>query len=194
MSGKHIVGIDEVGRGPWAGPLTAAAVVLPDGADIPHLKDSKQLTLSRRLHILKSIQCSATAIGIGWVSPEYIDEHGLTHSTSSCMLSALGQVKRLVGEDCRVLVDGNVDYLSGHAECETIIKGDQLQTSIAAASVVAKVLRDRFMYIQNDIIPGYGFDRHVGYGTKKHKEALLAKGPSTIHRKSFTPVKMAGNM
>lgn len=190
MEEKYLVGIDEVGRGPWAGPLAAAAVVLPKDSDIPALKDSKQLTLTQRVRIFELIQCRATAIGIGWASPEYIDEYGLTNSTSICMLRALEQVKSTIGEDCAVLIDGNINYLKGHPACETMIKGDQSVPSIAAASIVAKVLRDRFMQVQNNIFPGYGFDEHVGYGTKKHKEALSARGLSMIHRKSFAPVKL----
>lgn len=183
------VGIDEVGRGPWAGPLVAAAVCMPAEVSLDGLTDSKQLTARSRVSLFRSIQQQAETIGIGWVSPAFVDRYGLTASTRTAMYSAWRQVS-LSHTDRPVLIDGATPYLLEELPSSRCIpKGDQQEPAIAAASIIAKVLRDRFMHIHARLFPEYGFDAHVGYGTNQHREALQTYGTCSLHRHSFTPVK-----
>ena len=176
-----ICGVDEAGRGPLAGPVCAAAVILPRHIDIPGLNDSKKLSDKRRREIFPIIKEQALAYGIGFASHEEIDEINILQATYLAMERALAQLK-LSPE--LALIDGNRAKDFG-IPVRTVIKGDSLSANIAAASVLAKVTRDDWMLEQAKLYPEYGFEVHKGYGTKAHYEALSAHGPCPIHRKSF---------
>lgn len=176
-----ICGVDEAGRGPLAGPVVAAAVILPQGLEIPGLNDSKKLSDKRRRELFPVIQEQAVAYGIGWASEKEIDEINILQATFLAMrraLEAMGTVPNLA------LVDGNRDPGLSVAT-KTVVKGDSLSANIAAASVLAKVTRDDFMEEMAVKYPGYGFEIHKGYGTKAHYAALESLGPCEIHRMSF---------
>lgn len=176
-----ICGVDEAGRGPLAGPVVAAAVILPQGLEIPGLNDSKKLSDKRRRELFPVIQEQAVAYGIGWASEKEIDEINILQATFLAMrraLDAMGTVPNLA------LVDGNRDPGLSVAT-KTVVKGDSLSANIAAASVLAKVTRDDFMEEMAVKYPGYGFEIHKGYGTKAHYAALESLGPCEIHRMSF---------
>ena len=176
-----ICGVDEAGRGPLAGPVCAAAVILPRHIDIPGLNDSKKLSDKRRREIFPIIKEQALAYGIGFASHEEIDEINILQATYLAMERALAQLK-LSPE--LALIDGNRAKDFG-IPVRTVVKGDSLSANIAAASVLAKVTRDDWMLEQAKLYPEYGFEVHKGYGTKAHYEALSAYGPCPIHRKSF---------
>ena len=176
-----ICGVDEAGRGPLAGPVCAAAVILPRHIDIPGLNDSKKLSDKRRREIFPIIKEQALAYGIGFASHEEIDEINILQATYLAMERALAQLK-LSPE--LALIDGNRAKDFG-IPVRTVVKGDSLSANIAAASVLAKVTRDDWMLEQAKLYPEYGFEVHKGYGTKAHYEALSAHGPCPIHRKSF---------
>lgn len=176
-----ICGVDEAGRGPLAGPVCAAAVILPEHLEIPGLNDSKKLSDKRRRELFPAIKEQALAYGIGFASQEEIDEINILQATFLAMKRALDQLQ--VRPDL-ALIDGNRQTDFG-LPCKTVIKGDSLSASIAAASVLAKVSRDDVMLQLAEQYPGYGFEIHKGYGTKAHYAALEALGPSPIHRKSF---------
>lgn len=189
MNDGTTIGVDEVGRGPWAGPLVAAVVCLPSHIDTGGIVDSKQLTSRKRSSCYRYLQQFASAVGIGWVSAECIDQHGLTYSTSSAMYAAWLQLPGHYREHT-VLVDGDTEYLADRVPASQCIpRGDQNEPAIAAASIVAKTIRDQFMRVYASVFPEYGFDAHVGYGTKQHKEALQRYGACSLHRYSFAPVK-----
>jgi ribonuclease HII len=183
-----IVGIDEVGRGCWAGPLVAAAVILSQG--IPGLKDSKKLSKSQREKLAEIIQKEAIAIGLGWVSPQAIDSGGITEAVKSAMGAALNQITAPYD---KVIIDGNYNYLKNYrvppCRIATLVGADDLVPSVSAASIVAKVARDNFMAEAARKYPQYGFEKHVGYGTLQHREALRAHGITVLHRLSFKPIK-----
>ena len=176
-----ICGVDEAGRGPLAGPVCAAAVILPRHIDIPGLNDSKKLSDKRRREIFPIIKEQALAYGIGFASHEEIDEINILQATYLAMERALAQLK-LSPE--LALIDGNRAKDFG-IPVRTVVKGDSLSANIAAASVLAKVTRDDWMLEQAKLYPEYGFEVHKGYGTKAHYEALSAYGPCPIHRRSF---------
>ena len=176
-----ICGIDEAGRGPLAGPVCAAAVILPERLDIPGLNDSKKLTDKKRRELFPSIKEQAVAFGLGWASQEEIDEINILQATFLAMSRAVEQLK--IRPDL-ALVDGN-RAPALDLPVETVVKGDSLSASIAAASVLAKVSRDDVMLRMAEEYPGYGFEVHKGYGTKAHYEALRKFGPSPIHRRTF---------
>lgn len=182
-----VCGIDEAGRGPWAGPVSAAAVILnqknlPKGID-----DSKRLTHSQREAFFDTIQTQAIASSIAMVSVQEIDSTNILRATFQAMSLA---VQGLAPQPSFALVDGNrVPELGRPTFC--VIGGDHLSLSIAAASILAKVARDRIMVEAEDLYPGYGFAQHKGYGTKAHHEALLRLGPCPIHRLSYKPVAKA---
>lgn len=176
-----ICGVDEAGRGPLAGPVCAAAVILPKHLEIPGLNDSKKLSDKRRRELFPLIQAQAVSYGIAFASQEEIDERNILQATFLAMRRALGQL------DPRpelALIDGNrqTDF---DLPCETVIKGDSLSANIAAASVLAKVTRDDWMIAAAEQYPGYGFEIHKGYGTKAHYAALEKLGPCPIHRRTF---------
>ena len=176
-----ICGIDEVGRGPLAGPVVAGAVILPRDSKILYLNDSKQLTAKKRDELYDVIMREAVAVGIGYASPARIDEINILQATFLAMERAM---QKLSPQPELALIDGNRTKDFG-LPVSTIVKGDSLSASIAAASILAKVTRDRLMEEYDAQYPQYGFAVHKGYGTKRHYEALREFGPSPIHRKTF---------
>ena len=176
-----ICGVDEAGRGPLAGPVCAAAVILPDHLEIPGLNDSKKLTDKKRRELMPVIKEQALAWGIAFASEQEIDEINILQATFLAMKRALDQLS--VKPDL-ALIDGNRETDFG-LPVKTVIKGDSLSANIAAASVLAKVTRDDLMIQMAEKYPEYGFEVHKGYGTKAHYAALEKFGPSPIHRQSF---------
>lgn len=176
-----ICGVDEAGRGPLAGPVCAAAVILPKGLVIPGLNDSKKLTDKRRRELFPIIQQEAVSFGIAFASQEEIDEINILQATFLAMRRAIDQ---LDPKPDFALIDGNRETDFG-VPCKTVIKGDSLSANIAAASVLAKVTRDNWMIEAAAKYPGYGFEIHKGYGTKAHYAALEKLGPCAIHRRTF---------
>ena len=176
-----ICGVDEAGRGPLAGPVCAAAVILPKGLVIPGLNDSKKLTDKRRRELFPIIQQEAVSFGIAFASQEEIDEINILQATFLAMRRAIDQ---LDPKPDLALIDGNRETDFG-VPCKTVIKGDSLSANIAAASVLAKVTRDNWMIEAAEKYPGYGFEIHKGYGTKAHYAALEKLGPCAIHRRTF---------
>lgn len=174
-------GVDEAGRGPLAGPVCAAAVILPPHLDIPGLDDSKKLTDKRRRELFPVIKEQAIAYGIGLASHEEIDQINILQATFLAMERALAQLQ--VRPDI-ALIDGNREKDFGLL-VRTVVKGDSLSANIAAASVLAKVTRDEIMEAMASEYPQYGFEIHKGYGTKAHYEALRTYGHSPIHRMTF---------
>jgi ribonuclease HII len=189
---RLVAGLDEAGRGSWAGPVVAGAVILPLGNDgleqaLNGVRDSKALSPSERERLYGVIQAKALAVGVGMVPPDQIDELGIVPATREAMALAIAQ---LPSPPDFLLVDFLslpwLDYPQ-----KSIVHGDALSFSIAAASIVAKVSRDRFMVELDGQHPGYGFASHKGYGTPQHRAALDLLGPSPIHRFSYAPVRAA---
>ena len=178
---RLICGVDEAGRGPLAGPVCAAAVILPKNLEIPGLNDSKKLSDKRRRELFPLIQEQALAYGIAFASQEEIDELNILQATFLAMGRALEQLKPKAEF---ALIDGNRQTDFG-IPCRTVVQGDSLSANIAAASVLAKVTRDDYMIKMAEAYPGYGFEIHKGYGTKAHYAALRELGPCPIHRKTF---------
>lgn len=176
-----ICGVDEAGRGPLAGPVCAAAVILPKHLEIPGLTDSKKLSDKRRRELFPEIQRQALAYGIGFASEKEIDEINILQATFLAMERALAQ---LCITPELALIDGNREKDFG-IPVKTVIKGDSLSANIAAASILAKVSRDDFMLEMAREYPQYGFEVHKGYGTKAHYDALRLYGPCPIHRQTF---------
>ena len=176
-----ICGVDEAGRGPLAGPVCAAAVILPPHADIPGLNDSKKLSDKRRRELFPVIKETAVAYGIGIATHEEIDEINILQATYLAMERA---IRALSVKPELALIDGNRARDFG-IPVETVVKGDSRSASIAAASILAKVTRDDMMLELADTYPQYGFEIHKGYGTKAHYAALDEHGISPIHRMSF---------
>ena len=177
----YICGIDEAGRGPLAGPVVAGAVILPKDCEILYLNDSKKLSAKRREELYDEIMEKAVATGIGMVSPARIDEINILQATYEAMRMAIGELKVAPG----ILLNDAVTIPQVEIPQVPIIKGDAKSVSIAAASILAKVTRDRLMVKYEEILPGYGFAENKGYGSAAHIEALKSLGPSPIHRKSF---------
>ena len=178
---KCIAGVDEAGRGPLAGPVFAAAVILPENCFIPGLNDSKKLSEKKREELFDIICEKAVSYCIADISHERIDEINILNATFEAMNNAVNGLD--VTPDY-VLIDGN--RIKGmNVAHETVVKGDAKSVSIAAASILAKVSRDRVMYDAAKQYPQYGFDKHKGYGTKAHCEAILKYGPCKIHRRTF---------
>ena len=176
-----ICGVDEAGRGPLAGPVCAAAVILPKGVQIPGLNDSKKLSDKRRRELFPVIKEMAVAYGIAMVDHAEIDRINILQATYEAMRQAISQ---LSVKPELALVDGNRSADFG-VNVQTVVHGDSLSASIAAASILAKVTRDDYMLEMAEQYPGYGFEIHKGYGTKAHYEALRTLGASPIHRMSF---------
>ena len=176
-----VCGVDEAGRGPLAGPVCAAAVILPANAEIPGLNDSKKLTDKKRRELMPIIKEMALAYGIAFADEHEIDEINILQATYLAMQRAIDQLS--VRPDL-ALVDGNRAGNFG-LPVKTVVKGDSLSASIAAASVLAKVTRDDLMLQMAEQYPQYGFEIHKGYGTKAHYAALTEHGPSPIHRMTF---------
>ena len=178
---KIICGVDEAGRGPLAGPVCAAAVILPPNAEIPGLNDSKKLSDKKRRELYPIIKEQAIAYGIAFADHKEIDEINILQATYLAMERAINQ---LSVKPELALIDGNRAKDFG-IPVETVVHGDSLSASIAAASVLAKVTRDDVMLQMAEEYPGYDFEIHKGYGTKAHYAALTEKGPSPIHRMTF---------
>ncbi len=186
-----VVGIDEVGRGCWAGPLVAGAVIMPSDFVLSHtalwkLSDSKVLSKKQRDLADLEIRKIALGIGIGWVDAATIDGVGITLAVKLAMERALAQINLAYEE---VIIDGNYNFLPNVSTSRTLVNADATVPAVSAASIVAKVARDNYMA---DIItkyPGYGFEQHVGYGTALHMRGLKQLGVSDLHRRSFKPIK-----
>lgn len=176
-----ICGVDEAGRGPLAGPVTAAAVILPEGYEIPGLNDSKQLTDKKRRELYPIIKEEALAYGIAFVDEGVIDEVNILNATFMAMKDAISQLSIRPN---LALIDGNRVSDFG-VEAIPVVKGDTKVASIAAASILAKVARDDYMEAMAEKYPDYGFEVHKGYGTKRHYAAIGEKGMCPIHRRTF---------
>lgn len=182
-----ILGIDEVGRGPWAGPLVIGAVVLGD-APIEGLTDSKKLTKKRRDELDVIIREQANAYGLGWVSAPEIDEIGLS---AALILATKRAVEQITVPYHEIIIDGTINFLKDTSKGQyvtTLKKADLLIPSVSAASIIAKVARDNYMVEQGLIYPDYKFDTHVGYGTAVHRTAIEQHGVTPLHRLSFAPL------
>lgn len=177
----YVCGIDEVGRGPLAGPVVAGAVILPKDCKILYLNDSKQLSEKKREELYDVIMQQAVACGIGYASPERIDEINILQATYEAMREAISNLKVLPD----ILLNDAVTIPEVQIRQVPIIKGDAKSVSIAAASIIAKVTRDRLMVQYDSVFPEYGFASNKGYGAQVHIEALKKYGPTPIHRKSF---------
>ena len=187
----HIAGLDEAGRGALAGPVTAAAVIFP--LDNPHLldalqgvNDSKQLTAQIREQLLSPIIHHAITYGVASVSAAIIDEIGILPATKQAMILALAQLSPPADY---LLIDGRIRLQNSHLPQQAIIRGDSHSLSIAAASILAKVTRDREMIVLAKTYPQYGFAQHKGYGTAAHLAAIAQHGPTSIHRHTFAPMR-----
>lgn len=178
---SYICGIDEVGRGPLAGPVVAGAVILPKDCDILYLNDSKQLSEKKREELYEEIMEKAVSTGLGFVSPGRIDEINILQATYEAMREAIGKLSPVPD----LLLNDAVTIPGISIRQVPIIKGDARSISIAAASIIAKVTRDRLMVQYDAVFPEYGFAANKGYGAKAHIDAVKKFGPSPIHRKSF---------
>ncbi len=179
---SRLAGVDEVGRGPLAGPVVAAAVILGEGVLIPGVNDSKKLSESKREYLYEEIRAKALCIGIGMADEKTIDEVNILNATHIAMKTAL---KNLTQQPDYILLDA-VTLKDVDIPQKGIIKGDSLSLSIAAASIIAKVERDRLISAYDSIYPAYGFGKHKGYGTSAHIDCIKKYGLLPIHRRSFT--------
>jgi ribonuclease HII len=182
---RAVAGIDEAGRGPLAGPVVAAAVILPEHFDLPGLNDSKQISEKKRNQLYPLIYEQAVAVGIGVGRADEVDEINILQATLKGMSRAVGRLSLLPDY---LLVDGITPIPMG-IEQKTLKKGDSRSLSIAAASVIAKVVRDRIMVAYDRLFPEYGFAGHKGYGSQKHRDAIAKYGPCVCHRRTFAGVK-----
>ena len=190
-----ILGIDEVGRGPWAGPLVVGAVVLPDGYSLEGLTDSKKLSAKKRVELDARIRADACGYGLGWVYPAELDAIGLSAALRQATIRA---VQNISVPYHQIIIDGTVNFLRETNKgnfVQTLPKADALIPAVSAASIIAKVARDAYMARQDEIYPEYGFGSHVGYGTAKHRQALERYGVTPLHRTSFAPIaRLLGGM
>jgi ribonuclease HII len=178
-----IVGVDEVGRGCWAGPVVVGAVLLSSRID--GLDDSKLLSRHKRVALTEQIYKKAEAVGLGWASQQVIDEQGLTLAIRLAMIQALEAITCTY--DC-IIIDGSYNFLADNPRAVAIVRADHSVPAVSAASVVAKVARDSYMCDAAIQYPGYGFDKHVGYGTLLHRQQLSKRGICALHRRSFKPI------
>jgi ribonuclease HII len=180
-----LVGIDEVGRGCWAGPLVAAAVAL--NRPLAGLNDSKKLSKARREQFDATIRTGAAAFGIGWVNSEEVDELGLTEAVRMAMQRALAEITCNFEE---LIIDGNYNFLPDDVRARAVVAADGSIPAVSAASIIAKVARDKWMREEAaKQFPVYQFEKHVGYGTKLHQEALRLHGVCALHRLSYKPIR-----
>ncbi len=177
-----VCGVDEAGRGPLAGPVYAAAVILPDGCAISGLNDSKKLSEKQREALFPLIEEAAVACSVAFATVEEIETYNILGATLLAMRRA---IEGLAVPADFALIDGNRKPAPLSIPCETVVKGDAKSMSVAAASILAKVSRDRLMEEYDRQYPEYGFAKHKGYGTKQHNEAILTHGPTPIHRRKF---------
>ncbi|MDJ0921004.1 MAG: ribonuclease HII [Henriciella sp.] len=183
-----ICGVDEAGRGPWAGPVTAGAVILDPAQPIVGLTDSKKLSANKRLDLEEEIKSGALYWAVAHASPREIDEINIREATFLAMRRA---IDALGSEPAEILIDGNAVPSALRAPARAIVKGDLKEPSISAASILAKTARDRLLLEFDKAYPDYGFAKHKGYGTAAHSEALARLGPCPEHRMSFAPVRKA---
>lgn len=193
MGLNTVAGIDEAGRGALAGPVAAAAVILPPGVtNLPDIlcevDDSKQLTPATRERLFDLVRENALTYGISLVSAQVVDEIGIVPATKRAMAMAVAQLQPAADY---LLIDGPIRLATLPLPQQPVIRGDSLCLSIAAASILAKVSRDRYMIELDASYPQYGFARHKGYGTPQHRAALAIHGPSPVHRRSFAPIRAA---
>lgn len=179
-----VLGMDEVGRGCWAGPVVVGAVLL--GGPITGLRDSKQLSVKSREKFAELICSQSVSYGIGQASSQEVDALGLTAALTLAYKRALALISTPYDE---IVIDGNYNFLMNAPKVRTLVKADALVAAVSAASILAKVTRDRLMLEQDKSYPGYGFARHVGYGTAEHIRALQKLGVCDIHRRSFAPIR-----
>ena len=189
-----ILGIDEVGRGPLAGPLVVGAVILPEEKSdwVEELKDSKKLTLKKREALNEVILKEAVGTGLGWVSAKELDEVGISEALRLATRRAVEAVQQLQVPFSQIVIDGKVNFLKDTAlekYVSVVVKADDLIKEVSAASIIAKVARDRYMVEIGKRYSEYGFEKHVGYGTAKHREAIVQYGICPEHRQSFEPIK-----
>lgn len=182
---QGIVGVDEAGRGPLAGPVVAAAVILPRDFNVEGMNDSKKLTAQERQQLKKRIEQQAIRIGVGLIDAEYIDQHNILQATLQAMRIAIQQCEPVAD---LALVDA-LEIPGLKIPQRKIIKGDQRSHSIAAASIIAKTVRDAWMEEAAQKYPQYGFEKHKGYGTEEHLAQIKQWGPSPIHRRTFAPLR-----
>jgi ribonuclease HII len=185
MPTTMVAGVDEAGRGPWAGPVVAAAVILPEDYFLAGLTDSKKMTQKRRDAAKLAIVKDAVTWSVAWATAAEIDDLNILKAT---MLAMKRAVKGLLISPDEVWVDGHV-LPDWKYPSKAIVQGDLHCLEISAASVLAKTFRDDLLVVMNSIYPGYGFAKHKGYGTKEHQQALSSLGPCQSHRKSFAPVR-----
>ena len=188
-----VIGIDESGRGAWAGPLVVAAVGWPKEKPptelISQLNDSKKLSQQKREKIFEKIKIDQLPTGLGWFSPQAIDQFGLGQGLFQTFEKAFKNNPLSSGCQVEIIIDGPLNYLAGQPKSRALIKADQIEPTVMAASIVAKVVRDKFLNLLDQIYPGYGLQRHKGYGSKLHQENLAKKGAvSGLHRFSFQPI------
>jgi len=188
---KYIAGVDEAGRGPLAGPVVAAAVILPLGIRIKDLDDSKKISSKTRERLYKIIISKAMAVGIAAISEKEIDNTNILKATFTAMGKAINKLK--ICPD-HLIVDGNKKIPYIDISQTDVVGGDGISASVAAASIVAKVFRDKYMAKLHKKYPEYGFCRHKGYGTKAHMEAIKRHGPCPAHRKTFAPISSCAVM
>jgi ribonuclease HII len=191
-AGARLVGVDEAGRGPLAGPVVVAAVVLPEepSAELCAARDSKTMTPKGRERLFGVVRSQALAVSVAWAYPDVIDRDNILAATLAAMSRAATRAAvKSGGGEVLVLVDGPRPIRKFSLPQETVVDGDAKSLSIAAASIIAKVVRDRWMERLERKHPGYGFSQHKGYGTKAHLEALEKLGPCAVHRRSYAPVR-----
>ena len=188
------MGIDEVGRGPLAGPLVVGAVILPDDKPewVGELRDSKKLSAKKREKLSEIILAEAPATGLGWVSPMELDELGMTEALRVATKGAVKSVQTLHAPFSQIIIDGKINFLGGTKLAKyvsTMVKADDLIKEVSAASIIAKVARDKYMAELSVRFPDYGFEKNAGYGTAAHMKAISEVGICPEHRKSFEPIK-----
>lgn len=187
---RHVAGLDEAGRGAWAGPVVAAAVIFEPECRIDGVDDSKKLSPIQREKLYEKITGQCLSYGVGIIDSATVDAINILQATRQAMIVAL---KALHVAPEFLLVDG-IMTLDTKLPQRAVIQGDSLSFTIAAASIIAKVTRDRLMVALSEEFPGYGFDRHKGYGTKEHQDALGLNGITTIHRRSYEPIAKLCNL
>lgn len=188
---KYVVGIDEAGRGPLAGPVCAGAVLINENCNISEIvRDSKKMTKKKREEAFDFIVGNSLAFGVCMIDSQKIDRYGIQIAVRMAMEGALKELESMLGKKAQYLIiDGNnVESIEGYSQMK-IKRGDLNHYSISCASILAKVTRDRYMNDISNMYPNYGFEKHVGYGTKQHIEAINKYGICPIHRRSFSPIK-----
>lgn len=192
---KYVVGVDEAGRGPLAGPVVVGAVLIENPSQVVQsVRDSKKMTKKQREKAFVEIQEKSSAFGIGIVNAKQIDRVGIKEAVKEAMILAVNEIERKIGKKVNYIISDAAVYLLEDYKMMSITHGDTHHYSISAASVLAKVKRDQIMEEYSKKYPKYGFERHMGYGTKVHIEAISKYGVCDIHRRSYEPIKSACNV